>query len=311
VLDLNEVVAEVSRLLIRLIGEDVQLSTREEAGLGKVRADPGQLEQVLINLAVNARDAMPNGGRLTITTGNLHVVEPLHGEGGELDPGDYVTLKVRDTGSGIDLTTRTHLFEPFFTTKEQGKGTGLGLATVFGIVKQSGGDILVESAPGEGAEFTIVLPRVDVASDADESSGAITRDGAREEPSPGAETVLLVEDEQVVRSLVRDVLERSGYEVLEASDGASALELCSGHPGQIDLLLTDVVMPQMSGRQLAEQLTDQRPGLRVLYTSGYADGEIGGGNGNTLEGDVSFVGKPFTPDELTRKVRQLLDQPAA
>ena len=309
VLDLNGVVAEVSRLLIRLIGEDVQLSTFEDSALGKVRADPGQLEQVLVNLAVNARDAMPNGGRLTIRTGNLRVVEPLHGEGGELDPGEYVTLSVRDTGSGIDLATRTHLFEPFFTTKEQGKGTGLGLATVFGIVKQSGGDILVDSALGEGAEFTIVLPRVDVSVVEVADASAALAPGATTESSDGAETVLLVEDEHVVRSLVRDVLERSGYAVLEAPDGASALELCSAHLGHIDLLLTDVVMPRMSGRQLAEQLAGQRPGLRVLFTSGYADGEMD--EASPLEGGASFVGKPFSPDELTRKVRELLDRPAA
>ncbi|MDX6504414.1 MAG: two-component system, cell cycle sensor histidine kinase and response regulator CckA, partial [Gaiellaceae bacterium] len=311
VLDLNEVVTEVSRLLQRLIGEDVQLSAEPAAGLGQVRADPGQLEQVLVNLAVNARDAMPSGGELTIRSANLSVVEPLRGEGGELEPGEYVTLSVRDTGSGIDAATREHLFEPFFTTKEQGKGTGLGLATVFGIVKQSGGDILVETAPGAGAEFTIVLPRVDapLAVAAPDASGNGKANGNGNGHARGAETVLLVEDEQVVRKLVRDVLERSGYAVLEAHDGASALKLCSGHAGHIDLLLTDIVMPQMSGRQLAEELTGQRPGLRVLYTSGYADGEMG--DGTQLSGDTSFVGKPFTADELTRKVRELLDQPAA
>jgi PAS domain S-box-containing protein len=312
VLDLNDVVADVSRLLRRLIGEDVQLAVHPATDLGQVKADPGQLEQVLVNLAVNARDAMPSGGELVIRTANLVLTSPLSGAGGELEAGRYVTLTVGDTGAGIDTSTREHLFEPFFTTKEQGKGTGLGLATVFGIVKQSGGDILVTSEPGSGAEFTIVLPRVDApaALRAVEGNGNGNGHGnGHASPAGGAETVLLVEDEQVVRRLVRDVLERSGYEVLEAQDGATALELCSGHEGEIDLLLTDVVMPQMSGRELAEQLTGSRPGLRVLYTSGYTDGEID--EDGALDAGVSFVGKPFSPDELARKVRELLDKPAA
>jgi PAS domain S-box-containing protein len=290
VLDVNAVVSDMDMMLRRLIGEDVELVALLEPDLAAVRADPTQLEQVIVNLAVNARDAMPNGGSLTIETVNV-----------ELDDEGFVELRITDTGIGMSDTERHQLFDPFFTTKEG--GTGLGLATVYGIVEQSGGTIDVDSAPGMGSSFRILFPRVDAPAE------DLTAPTADSSPEVGSETVLLVEDETVVRQLVAEILEMSGYTVLQAGDGPSALELLRRHSGTIELLVTDVVMPGMSGPEVAQAVTSMRPGTQVLYTSGYTDSAIG--HHGVLEPDVAFLQKPFSADDLTHKVRRLLDGPVA
>jgi PAS domain S-box-containing protein len=299
VLDLNTVVAHMDRMLRRLLGEDVELATSLDPAAGAVNADPGQLEQVLLNLAVNARDAMPAGGRLSIGTTRV----TLHDEHVErrhrMPAGDYVCLAVADTGVGMDETTQAHLFEPFFTTKEVGKGTGLGLATVYGIVKQSGGYIWVYSEPGHGTMVKIYLPRV---------PGVAEAPAPPPEPQPvrgGHEIVLLVEDAAPVRTLARRSLEARGYRVLDAADGPAALALSARHDGGIDILVTDVVMPGMSGRELAERLAPERPSMKVLYTSGYTDDAMV--RQGVLSAGVAFLQKPFVPDTLARKVREVLD----
>ena len=299
VLELNAVVGNMDRLLRRLLGEDIELVTSLDPGAGAVNADPGQLEQVLLNLAVNARDAMPGGGRLSIETARLHLHEEHVERRHRLPPGDYACLVVTDTGVGMDDATQAHLFEPFFTTKEVGKGTGLGLATVYGIVKQSGGYIWVYSEPGRGTTVKVYLPRVPAATEAPVAP-----------PPPkavrgGHETVLLVEDAAPVRTLARRSLEACGYRVLDAADGPSALELSARHPSGIDLLVTDVVMPGMSGRELAERLAPERPEMKVLYTSGYTDDAMV--RQGVLNAGVAFLQKPFVPDMLARKVREVLD----
>jgi CheY-like chemotaxis protein len=283
-----------------------------------VKADAGQLEQMLLNLAVNARDAMPNGGRLTIRTSNAEVdVETARRLG--LGPGRYVMLEVSDTGVGMDRETRSRVFEPFFTTKDQGKGTGLGLSTVYGIVNQAGGQIGVESEPGRGTTFRVYLPQVErsdpapapapSAGPADAPMGTAGDDLPRAPRAvdPRRETVLLVEDARRVREVVREILETSGYEVLEARQGAEALKISSRHRGPIHLMVTDVVMPQMSGRELAQRLAPLRPDMRVLYMSGYTDDAIV--RHGVLEAGIAFIPKPFTPDALIAKVRQVLDAP--
>jgi PAS domain S-box-containing protein len=285
VLDLNTVVSDMDMMLRRLIGEDVELVTRLEPQLHAVRADPTQVEQVIVNLVVNARDAMPGGGALTIETAN-----------DETDHGSFVELTLTDTGLGMTDEQRQWLFDPFFTTKEG--GTGLGLATVYGIVEQSGGTIEVDSAPGLGTSFRIRLPR------ADEPPEPVLSDAVTVAPGPGTETVLLVEDETVVRQLVAEILTARGYTVLQAGDGPSALEVLRRHRGRVDLLLTDVVMPGMSGRDVAQSVTALRAGLRVLYMSGYTDAAL---PPDVLEDGVSFLQKPFSADDLARKVRTLLD----
>ncbi|HYU08032.1 MAG TPA: PAS domain S-box protein [Gemmatimonadales bacterium] len=298
VLDLNVVVAEMDKLLRRLIGEHIALVTVLAPGLGRVKADPNQLEQVIVNLAVNARDAMPEGGKLTIETANVDLDETFAQAHLGSVPGAYAMLAVTDTGFGMDATVRAHLFEPFFTTKEVGKGTGLGLATVYGIVKQSDGYISVYSEPGHGSSFKIYLPRI--ATPARAAAGP-----QKGGPARGTETVLVVEDEPAVLSLSRRALEAQGYVVLAASDAASALRVVERHGGMIHLLLTDVVMPGLSGRELADQLAGQRPGIRVLYMSGYpGDAVVQHG---TLPSGSAFLQKPFSPDGLARKVRDLLD----
>ncbi|HXG12094.1 MAG TPA: PAS domain S-box protein [Gemmataceae bacterium] len=300
IFDLNAVVTDMNKMFHRLIGEDITLKTVLDPRLHLVKADPSQLEQVLMNLVVNARDAMPEGGTLTIETHNVEVDDRYARAGSEIKPGSYVMLAVTDTGCGIDEKTKARIFEPFFTTKEVGKGTGLGLATVYGIVKQSGGHIEVESAPGRGTAFRIYLPQAGEA--APEPQAA---------PAPataprGHETVLLVEDEEGVRALAREVLQESGYTVLEAKDGDDALEITARHPGPIHLLLTDVVMPGMSGVALAQRLMAARSGLRVLYTSGYTDSALF--RYGYQEGDADFLMKPFTRDALVRAVRDVLDR---
>ena len=267
-LDLKATVAGTEKLLKRLIGEDIQLTTFLAPDLGVVKADPGQIEQIIINLAVNARDAMPTGGRLTIEAANVDMDETYVRGHAPAGPGRYVMLALSDTGIGMDQQTKARIFEPFFTTKEPGKGTGLGLATVYGIVKQSGGFIWVYSEPGRGTSFKVYLPRVE------EPAEPAAAPMATVEPLRGTETVLVVEDAASVRMVTRQVLERYGYAVLEAPNGETALRLAAKHHGRIHLLLTDVVMPGLSGRQLAEQLAQLRPDMKVLYASGYADQAI-------------------------------------
>ena len=301
VLNLNTAVATMSEMLRRVIGEDVLLVTALDPALGCAQADPSQIEQIVINLAVNARDAMPKGGRLTLETANVDLEGAYARAHVGVHPGPYVMLAVSDTGAGMSPDTRARIFEPFFTTKGPGKGTGLGLATVYGIVKQSGGHIWVYSELGQGTTFKIYLPRVDRAADPAEPGGPLAH------AAQGRETILLVEDEGAVRELARDILETSGYAVLEARHGDEALEICERHSGTIHLMLTDVVMPGMNGRELAEQLARLRPETKVLYTSGYTDNAVV--LHGVLDGRAVFLQKPFTPDALSRKVREVLDHP--
>jgi len=298
VLDLNIVVGNIHKMLRRLIGEDIELVTVFRSELGRIKADPGQLQQVILNLAVNARDSMPQGGKLVIETGDVELDdEEAHRRATK--PGQYVILAVRDTGHGMDTETISHIFEPFYTTKEQGKGTGLGLSTVYGIVRQSGGSIWVDSQPGRGTTFQICFPQVDEELEVVEPVKSTSR------AATGTETVLLVEDEELVRNLVRDILRQNGYSVLEAHHGTEALRVALQHAGPIHLLLTDVVMPQMGGRVLAERLKTFRPAIRILYISGYVDDDtIQEGVSNP---GTSFLQKPFTVETLSRKVRELLD----
>jgi len=299
VLDLNAVIADAAGLLRRVIGEDIVLLTRLEPKLGRVYADPGQLHQVLVNLAVNARDAMPEGGRLTIETANITLEAPVPRTFGDVPPGAYVMLAVSDTGCGMDAETQAHIFEPFFTTKEAGKGTGLGLSTVYGIVQQSGGHIWVYSEPGRGAVFKIYLPRV-----ADVSAPLAPPAAAAGAPG-GSETVLVVEDDEQVRALMASTLRSSGYRVLEASDGIQALLVLGQHAGPLDLLVTDVVLPGMSGRDVAGHLARLRPEAAVLYVSGYPDHAVV--QHGVLEAESALLQKPFTPQALARAVRAALD----
>jgi PAS domain S-box-containing protein len=301
ILQLNAIVADVDKMLRRLIGEDIDPLTLLEPSLGQIKADPGQIEQVILNLAVNARDAMPQGGKLTIETRNVYLDNQYARRHTAIQPGNYVMLAVSDTGCGIDAETQVRMFEPFFTTKEQGKGTGLGLSTVYGIVRQSGGHLWVYSEVGKGTTFKIYLPRVDDVTEMD-----VARDSLTELPQ-GRETVLLTEDEAQVRQMIRMILEMSGYRVLEAASGEEALILYKQHEGQIDLIMTDVVMPGMSGRELAESLEDLHPGIKVLYISGYTDDAIV--RHGLLDQEIAFLQKPFTPDALMRKVREVLDAP--
>jgi two-component system cell cycle sensor histidine kinase/response regulator CckA len=300
VLDLNTTVQTLDKMLRRLIGEDVKLECALAGGLGAVRADPAQMEQVILNLAVNARDAMPSGGRLTIETANVDLDETYAREHAGAVPGAYAMLAVSDTGIGMDAETRLHIFEPFFTTKEQGKGTGLGLSTVYGIVKQSGGYVWVYSEPGRGSTFKIYLPRVDEPVEAAELTPAA-------QPAVGGgETVLLAEDDASVRNIVAEVLTEKGYRVLRAPDGQAALEMARAHQGDLQLLVTDLVMPGMTGRELAEALAAVRPSVRVLYMSGYTDDAVVR-HGVLAEG-MPYLQKPFAPDALAHKVREVLDR---
>jgi two-component system cell cycle sensor histidine kinase/response regulator CckA len=299
-LDLNEVVRGVDRVLRRILGEDVELRTELAADLRTTRADTGQLQQVLTNLAVNARDAMPSGGTLTIGTGHAAVREGASPQPGQLPPGNYVTLSVRDTGTGMSPEVQARIFEPFFTTKEPGHGTGLGLSTAYGIVAQCGGHVFVASVPGAGSTFTIYLPATVSAADA---AAPPTPPAAA---AGGGETVLLVEDDELVRQLTREILVRHGYRVLLACDGIEGLEVLRDSRQTIDLLLTDVVMPRMSGNTLVEHARPLRPAMRILYLSGYSEEAIAR-QGQLTEG-IDLLPKPFTPAVLTARIRQLLDR---
>jgi PAS domain S-box-containing protein len=300
VLNLNDVITDTSKMLRRLIGEDVEISLRLKPSLGKVKADPSQVDQVLMNLVVNARDAMPHGGLLTIETANVEMDKAISDKYVSVHSGPHVMIRVTDTGSGMTDEVRQHIFEPFFTTKGVGKGTGLGLSTVYGIVKQSDGYVSVESEVGKGTTFEIYLPRVD-----DVESAGIKKVIEAPTPPGGTETVLLVEDEEIVRDMTRTILESNGYKVLTATDGKDALRLCETYHEKIDLMLTDVIMPHMSGKVLADQLAPQRPGMRVLFMSGYTDDQIV--HHGALEEGIAFLPKPFTPDALAFKVREILD----
>jgi signal transduction histidine kinase len=299
VIDLNALVVEMERLLRRVIGERFDLQSHPNAANGRVKADPSQLEQVVLNLGVNARDAMPRGGKLIIRTENVTLDGTAARQiSASLAPGDYVMLSVADTGAGMDEETMSHIFEPFFTTKGPGKGTGLGLATVYGIVRQTGGGISVESELGKGSTFCIYLPVESAPVD-------FTRVPlAPLEKTDNFETVLVVEDEEIVRELVCEVLEHQGYNVLCAPDGIEALNLADGFDGDIHLLVTDVIMPHMNGHELAGKLCALRPNMKVLYVSGYSDNDIG--DHGTLDPRHELLQKPFTPQTLARKIRDVL-----
>lgn len=299
VLDLNQVVSDMDKMLRRVIGEDIELVTLFGPELGRVKVDPSQIEQIIMNLAVNSRDAMPHGGKLTIETANIELDAAYSRRHATVTPGAYVMLAISDTGSGMDAETQSRIFEPFFTTKGRGQGTGLGLSTVYGIVKQSGGNIWVYSEVGQGTVFKIYFPRVNQDTEVTRPAASVPVEALR-----GSETILLVEDEAAVRNLVREVLGKNGYTVLEAHHGGEALRLAMQHAGPIHLLLTDVVVPQLSGRQLAERLATFRPETRVLYMSGYTDNAIV--HHGVLDAGIAFLQKPFTPETLLRKLRFLL-----
>ena len=302
VLDLNTVVANMNQLLGRLVGANIELRMVPDPLLGQVRVDPGQVEQMLMNLVVNARDAMPQGGRLSIETRNVRVDADDSRLHRGVAPGSYAMIVVSDTGCGMDRQTQGRIFEPFFTTKEQGKGTGLGLSTVYGIVKQSGGYIWVYSEPGHGSVFKIYLPRI-----LEPAEAPTEEDPPVPQVSTGTETVLLVEDEEVVRVLARKVLQKKGYRVLEAANGADALRICRDVRDRIHLLLTDVVMPGINGHELAIRVASMRPGIQVLYMSGYAEDAIV--HHGVLDEGIAFLEKPFSPGGLALKVREVLDTP--
>jgi signal transduction histidine kinase/CheY-like chemotaxis protein len=297
-IELNGVVANLERMLKRLLGEDVEVALSLDPTSGHIRADPTQIEQVIMNLAVNARDAMPGGGRLMIETATFTVDEAQASLHVGLTPGEHVLLTVSDTGCGMTAEVQAHLFEPFFTTKAPGKGTGLGLSTVYGIVQQVGGKILVYSELGRGTTFKLFFPRLDAANEPEDLGRPVGQ-----APRPGMETILVVEDEERVRQYVRAALGRQGYALLVAADGAEALDVARNHCGEISLLLTDVVMPQMGGPQLAVRLQGLRPGLKVLYMSGYTELRMESGLGP----DDALIQKPFSPTALAARVREILD----
>ena len=299
IVDLNEIVAGMEKMLRRLLREDVELSLRLPPALPKIRVDPGQIEQVVLNLAVNAHDAMPSGGKLTIETAAFAIDAEQAAAHAGLEPGLQVMLAMTDTGVGMDEETQSRIFEPFFTTKNTGEGTGIGLATVQGIVHQSGGTISVDSKPGGGTTFKLYLP---VADRPERSLASMPTETVLQ---GGSETILLVEDDPSLRTLARAILVKQGYNVLDAQSGGDALLICEQHADPIDLLLTDVVMPRMSGRQLAERLRPLRPSMAVLYMSGYTDDAVV--RRGVLESEVSFVQKPITPAALSRAVREVLD----
>jgi CheY-like chemotaxis protein len=297
---MSTVVSGMDRMLRRVIGEDINLTTKLEANFGCVMADRGQMEQVILNLAVNARDAMSVGGSLTIELASVDAGETGAPPQVPVKPGRYIMLKVSDTGHGMDAVTQARIFEPFFTTKEPGKGTGLGLAMVYGIIEQAGGYVWVDSAPEQGTTFKILLPLVEGAVPPETNP-----DLAPAESSSGTKTILLVEDEEKVRVFVRKILERSGYKVLEARRGDEGLQTGDATREPIHLLVTDVIMPQMGGPELARRITSSHPETRVLFISGYADGALN--QDHVVPENAAFLQKPFTPDALVRKVREVLE----
>ncbi|MGI9112497.1 MAG: ATP-binding protein [Gaiellaceae bacterium] len=294
-LDLNDVVTETQRMLERLIGEDIEFSIALAEDLGCISADVGQVEQIIVNLVVNARDAMPEGGTLLLETSKLTLAD-TNGPS-DMPPGDYAVVALTDSGQGMDAATIERIFEPFYTTKERGVGTGLGLATVYGIVMQSGGHIEVESEPGMGTSFRLYFPQVPAEAE------AVLPEPPDERLLTGSETVLLVEDEEALRELGREMLEMYGYAVLLASNGAAGLELAQNHPHPIQLLMTDILMPKMGGIELAERLSTLRPELKVLYTSGYNDNQ----DSPQMVAGAQYIQKPYTIEELARTLRELLD----
>jgi two-component system, cell cycle sensor histidine kinase and response regulator CckA len=299
VIELNRLVSGLAVMLERLIGEDIELKLKPGKDLGQVSADPGQIEQVIMNLVVNARDAMPQGGVLTVETANIELDEAYTSSRSGVKPGSYVLLAVSDTGHGMDQATKDRLFEPFFTTKESAKGTGLGLSTVFGIVKHGGGSLEVFSEPDRGTSVVVYLPRI-------AEPAQVETEGHTAKVSRGSETVLIVEDDDMVRSLVRETLSRHGYRILDAGDPVEARRKSETHKGNIQLLITDVVMPKVNGRELAIQLTRRRPDMKVLYMSGYTQNVVL--NSGIAHGEVPFLQKPFTPQQLAEKVREVLEQ---
>lgn len=301
--DLNTLIADFDILLRRLVRENIVLTTTTAAESLPVLIDPGQIEQVVMNLVINARDAMPHGGKLTVSTARADDVARRRASDADLPTGPYALITVSDTGCGMDAETRAHLFEPFFTTKEPGKGTGLGLATVYGIVRQSGGRIDVQTAPGKGTTFRIALPL------SPEAPAQVAGTTPRAIAGRGTETILLVEDEDGVRLLAREALRAAGYRVLEASHGVEALVRARQYHGPINLLLTDVIMPHMGGPELVERLTAMFPNVKTIYMSGYTDSTVV--HEGVLSRSVAFLDKPFTSDELTQEVRRVLDENSA
>jgi len=301
VMNVNATVVHTEKMLRRLIGEDVELVLSLPPDIGNIKADPNHIEQAIVNLALNARDAMPKGGRITVETANVHLDENYARTHMGVKPGDFVMVAVSDTGHGMDAETRRRLFEPFFTTKEKGKGTGLGLASVYGVVKQLGGDIWVYSEPGQGTTFKLYFPRIA------ETASLPAVSPAESDRAPSTETILVVEDEEAVRDLTVKILRKLGHTVLAAAGGAEAIEIAKSYSGPIALLLTDVVMPNMSGRQVADHLLKLRPELKVLYLSGYTDNTVV--HHGVLEDGVEFLPKPFSREALARKIRDVLGTP--
>jgi two-component system, cell cycle sensor histidine kinase and response regulator CckA len=299
VLDVNRLIGTLTTMLRRLIGEDIDLQLQLSQGVGQVNADPGQIEQVLMNLVVNARDAMPRGGTLTIETANIDLDETYTRRHVTVKPGPYVLIAVSDTGAGMDENTKAHAFEPFFTTKAPGRGTGLGLSTVFGIVQQSGGTVDIYSSPGKGTSAKVYLPRID-------QQEIVESEVSGTKSSKGTETILIAEDDEMVRSLVKETLVRSGYKVLDAAGPLDAQKISDTYRGDIHLLITDVVMPKVNGRDLAARLVKRRPRMKVLYMSGYTDGAVV--NNGMLRKEIAFLQKPFTPAALADKVREILEE---
>jgi CheY-like chemotaxis protein len=300
VLDLNDVLTDMDKMLRRILGEDVELALINAQSLARIKVDPSSLEQVVMNLVVNARDAMPKGGKLTLETGNVTLDAAYAREHAGVTAGPHVMLAVTDTGIGMDHATQAHIFEPFFTTKPKEKGTGLGLSTVFGIAQQSGGSVWVYSEPGKGTTFKVYFPRVD--GDLEKAIPLVAPLKLR-----GTETVLLVEDDDSVRAAAMGILRRHGYHVIAARHAGEALIQCEQHPGTIHLLLTDVVMPQMSGPELARRLAKVRPEMKIICMSGYTDDSVV--RHGVLEATVDYIQKPLTMGALTRKVREVLDAP--